>query len=141
MFRAFLRLVLLIVIVVGIAAYFLGWYSGGRGRPVVQTRTVGTSGQVDTARARDVGAQVGEKTAAAANRAGELLSDGTLTAKIKSKMALDDLVQARSIDVSTTERVVTLSGTVSSPAERERAVQLARETQGVTRVVDQLKVR
>lgn len=141
MFRAFLRLVLLIVIVVGIAAYFLGWYSGGRGRPVVQTPTVGTSGQVDTSRARDVGAQVGEKTAAAANRAGELLSDGTLTAKIKSKMALDDLVQARSIDVSTTERVVTLSGTVSSPAERERAVQLARETQGVTRVVDQLKVR
>ena len=141
MFRAFLRLVLLIVIVVGIAAYFLGWYSGGRGRPVVQTPTVGTSGQVDTSRARDVGAQVGEKTAPAPNRAGDLLSDGTLTAKIKSKMALDDLVQARSIDVSTTERVVTLSGTVSSPAERERAVQLARETQGVTRVVDQLKVR
>ena len=141
MFRALLKLVLLIVIVVGVAAYFLGWYSGGRGRPVFQAPAVGTSGQVDPSRAREAGAKAGEKAAEAANRAGELLSDGSLTAKIKSKMTLDDLVQARTIDVSTTNRVVTLSGTVRSQAERQRAVQLAKETQGVTRVVDQLAVK
>jgi hyperosmotically inducible protein len=83
---------------------------------------------------------VGAKTAEAANRAGEVLSEGALTAKIKSKMALDDLVQARSIDVTTSGQVVTLSGTVRSTAERDRAVQLARETAGVTQVVDRLSV-
>lgn len=140
MFRTLLRLVLLIIIVVAAAAYFLGWYSGGRGHAPVQTPAVGTSGQVDTSRAREVGAKVGETAADAANRAGELLSDGSLTAKIKSKMTLDDLVQARSIDVSTTNHVVTLKGAVRSQAEHDRAIQLARETAGVTRVVDNLTV-
>jgi hyperosmotically inducible protein len=140
MFRTLLRLVLLIVIVVAAAAYFLGWYSGGHGRAAVQAPAIGTSGHVDASRAREAGAKVGETAADAANRAGELLSDGSLTAKIKSKMALDDTVQSRSIDVSTTDHVVTLTGTVRSQAERERAVQLARETAGVTRVVDNLKV-
>ena len=65
-------------------------------------------------------------------------SDGALTAKIKSKMTLDDLVNARSINVSTTDRVVTLTGTVASARERERAVALAKETNGVTRVEDKL---
>lgn len=140
MFRTLLKLVLLIVIVVGVAAFFLGWYSGDRGRPIVNTPAIGTSGQVDTSRAREVGAKVGEKTADAANRAGEFLSDGSLTAKIKSKMTLDDLVKARSIDVSTTDGVVTLKGTVTSQAEHDRAVQLARETAGVKKVVDNLTV-
>jgi hyperosmotically inducible protein len=93
---------------------------------------------VSTEKAKEVGAEVGAKTAEAANRAGEVLSDGALTAKIKSKMALDDLVQARSIDVSTTSHVVTLSGTVRSAAEHDRAMQLAKETDGVTRVIDKL---
>ncbi|MBI3050425.1 MAG: BON domain-containing protein [Acidobacteria bacterium] len=55
-------------------------------------------------------------------------------------MALDDLVRARNIDVDTSDGVVTLRGSVESAAERERAVQLARETDGVTSVTDQLTV-
>jgi osmotically-inducible protein OsmY len=140
MFRGLLKLVLLIIVVVAAAAFFLGWRSGGRGHGPVQAPAVGTSGHVDSSRAREVGAKVGETAADAANRAGELLSDGSLTAKIKSKMTLDDLVEARSIDVTTTNHVVTLKGAVRSQAERERAVQLARETSGVTRVVDSLTV-
>jgi len=50
------------------------------------------------------------------------------------------LVKARSIDVSTTSHVVTLRGTVGSVAEHDRAVQLAKETAGVTQVVDRLGV-
>jgi hyperosmotically inducible periplasmic protein len=87
-----------------------------------------------------VGAEVGAKTAQAANRAEEVLSDAALTAKIKSKMALDDLVQARTIDVTTTNHVVTLRGNVRSVAEHDRAVQLAKQTAGVSEVVDRLGV-
>lgn len=64
-----------------------------------------------------------------------------MTLKIKSKMALDDLVKARTINVDTTGSVVALSGTVESNQERERAVRLARETAGVPNVVDTFQVQ
>ena len=142
MFRALLRLVVVLVIVAAAGAFFLGWWGGGRVGPAADRSTpaVGTTGKVDTAKAKEVGAEIGAKTAEAANKAGAVLSDGALTAKIKSKMALDDLVKARSIDVSTTNHVVTLGGTVGSVAEHDRALQLAKETAGVTEVVDRLRV-
>jgi hyperosmotically inducible protein len=140
MFRALLRLILVLVIVVGAAAFFLGYWGTLRLHPRDTGTTVGTAGRVDTERARDAGAAVGEKTAEAANKAGEILADGALTAKIKSKMALDDAVRSRTIDVATTNHVVTVSGRVRSDAERTRALQLARETAGVTEVIDHLTV-
>src|SRR5262245_18817506 len=139
MFRALLRLIVIVVILVAAAAFFPGRWCGRTRHPTHRpTDAVGTAGRVSTEKAKEVGAEMGAKTAEAANKAGEVLSDGALTAKIKSKMALDDLVQARSIDVSTTDRIVTLTGTVRSGAEHARALQLARETEGVTRVVDKL---
>jgi len=115
MFRALFRLVLVIVILVAGAAFFLGWWSFDtlRERTGMSDRSPGTTGQIDTSKAREVGAQVGEKTATAAAEAQAALAQGSLTAKIKSKMALDDLVRARSINVDTTGAVVTLTGTVS----------------------------
>jgi hyperosmotically inducible protein len=142
MFRALLRLAIVLVILVGAAAFLLGWWGSNRVGPNSDpSPTIGTAGRVDTQKAKEVGAEVGAKTAAAANKAGEVLNEGAFTAKIKSKMALDDLVAARAIDVTTNGTVVTLSGTVRSEAERSRALQLARETAGVTQVVDKLTLR
>jgi osmotically-inducible protein OsmY len=56
-------------------------------------------------------------------------------------MALDDHVKARAINVDTSDGVATLSGEVASADERKRAVQLARDTEGITRVVDKLEIR
>jgi osmotically-inducible protein OsmY len=55
-------------------------------------------------------------------------------------MVLDDSIKARAIDVTTDGSVVTLSGTVGSVSEHDRAVRLSRETAGVTHVVDNLRV-
>ena len=77
----------------------------------------------------------------AATKLEQTVDEGSLTLKIKSKMALDDMVKARTINVDTTGSVVTLTGTVESNQERERAVRLARETVGVTDVVDKLQVK
>jgi len=141
MLRALLRLIILLVVLVAVASLFLGyWGNGWLHRAERASGTVGTAGRVDIERARETGAAVGEKAAQAANTAGELITDAALTTKIKSKMALDDSVQARHIDVTTRDHVVTLSGTVRSVPERDRAVQLAKETDGVTRVIDRLKV-
>ena len=64
-----------------------------------------------------------------------------LTAKIKAKLTLDDGVTAGDIDVDTEGGVVTLTGTVQSKDEQRRAVRIATETAGVTRVVNHLQVR
>jgi hyperosmotically inducible protein len=80
--------------------------------------------------------------ATGAAQAQQALNEGSLTAKIKSKMALDDTVRAAAINVDTAAGgVVTLSGTVASEAERAQALRLARETAGVSSVVDRLVVR
>jgi hypothetical protein len=134
----FLKLVLVVIVLVGLGAFLLGrWSSDAK---VLPDSPVGASGPVDTSKARDVGAKVGEAAANAANQAKDALETGSVTAKIKSKMALDDLVKARSIDVDTNGSVVTLTGVVRSQAERQRAIQLAKETEGVTSVIDHLRL-
>ena len=87
------------------------------------------------------GTRVGSKASVVAARVSYKVSDGTLTAKIKSKMALDDHVNGRAIDVDTSGSVVTVRGSVGSAGERERALRLARDTEGVTQVIDRLRVR
>jgi hyperosmotically inducible protein len=49
-------------------------------------------------------------------------------------------VKAYRIDVDTQDRVVTLNGAVDTPIARDRAVELARSTEGVKDVVNQLTV-
>jgi osmotically-inducible protein OsmY len=85
--------------------------------------------------------KLGEKTAVAKGKVERRVTETALSARIKAKMALDDDVDASAIDVSTHGTAVTLRGTVASQAERARAVALARETAGVTRVVDDLQLR
>jgi len=144
MVRALLRTILIVIIVVGVAAFFLGYRWGDGDGDRIVDRPVGTTGardtSVDTSRARETGAKIGEKVAVGVNEAERAAANGAMTAKIKSKMALDDAVDAARIDVDTNGTVVTLNGRVSSQAERERALRLARETEGVTSVVDRLVV-
>jgi len=94
--------------------------------------------------ARETGAEVKERAAAgvhsAVNRAEEAVTAAALTSKIKAKMALDDVVKAADIDVDTAGSVVTLTGDVGSADERRRAVRIATETAGVTKVVNHLRV-
>ena len=67
-------------------------------------------------------------------------SDPGITTAVKSKLTTDDTVKAYQIDVDTQGGVVTLTGAVETQAAKDRAVQLARETDGVTRVEDLLTV-
>lgn len=68
------------------------------------------------------------------------LSDAGVTAAVKSKLLADPDTSGLSIDVDTKDKVVTLTGTVKSVAEKSEAVQIARNTDGVTGVNDQLTV-
>jgi|ERR1051326_890025 hypothetical protein len=142
MIRGLLKLALVVIVVIvliGVGAFFLGRRTNGW--EILPTSPVRASGPADTSKARDVGAKVGEATANAVNETKDALASASITAKIKSKMFLDDVVKARNIHVDTNGAVVTLTGVVGSEAERRRAVQLAKETEGVTSVVDDLRIR
>jgi osmotically-inducible protein OsmY len=140
MFRAFFKLVLVVLVIAAGAAFFLGYRLGGDGvETPVSARQVVPG--VDTEKARQTGAAIGEKVATGAAQAEQALADAALTGKIKSKMALDDTVRALSIDVDTKGTAVTLSGAVHSEAERAKALQLARDTDGVTSVTDRLVIK
>ena len=135
---------LLVVAVLAVGAFvLLGSWNGPSWRSLSDRSTapVGTSGAViDTEKARERGAELGEKAAVATEKVKEAAHEAALTTKIKAKMALDDSVRARTIDVSTDGSTVTLSGTVGSVAEHDRAMALARETMGVSVVIDRMKV-
>src|SRR5262245_7412686 len=67
-------------------------------------------------------------------------TDSGVTTKVKAKFAQDDLVKAHEINVTTRDGVVTLTGEVDTPQARAQAVRLVRETEGVSNVVDELRV-
>jgi hyperosmotically inducible protein len=140
MIRALLKVVLVVLLVAAAAAFFVGYRFGENGIEAPVAAQPGPAATT-TEKARETGAAIGEAVATGAEKAQHALDEGALTAKIKSKMALDDTVKALSIDVDTAGTVVTLSGTVHSEAERTKALELARETAGVTSVVDRLVVR
>ena len=67
-------------------------------------------------------------------------SDAGITTAVKSKLAADDMVKAYKVDVDTQNKIVTLKGEVDTPAQREHAVMIAKNTKGVSDVIDQLRV-
>lgn len=68
--------------------------------------------------------------------------DPLVTAKVKTKIIKDDLLDKSEINVdSDSDGVVTLKGWVPTEAARGRALELARTTEGVRKVVDKLEVK
>jgi hyperosmotically inducible protein len=72
--------------------------------------------------------------------AGQTVNDATITARVKSALVGDDLVKARNIDVDTKSGVVWLNGTVASDAEKNKAISLARQVDGVREVQNRLTI-
>jgi hyperosmotically inducible protein len=71
---------------------------------------------------------------------GEQVDDATITAKVKAKLAAEGDINPFNIDVDTHEGVVTLLGRVKKAENRAKAERLARETRGVKRVTNLVKV-
>jgi len=90
--------------------------------------------------ARDAAGQAGQELRRAADVAGDRLSDGWLTTKVQARFFADEQVKARFIDVSTRDGVVTISGFVENQTSRDRALAIARGTEGVKSVNDALLI-
>ena len=107
------------------------------------TSTAGTVAEKTKAGAEktvDATKSVAGKTKDVFSKSGEKITDGWITSRIKTKFMADDTLQASAINVDTRDHVVTLKGAVPSEAARTKAMSLAKEVEGVDRVVDSLKV-
>jgi hyperosmotically inducible protein len=98
-------------------------------------------GQKTVDKTKELGHETADKTGNATHKTGEVVSDAAVTTAVKTKFLADPVVKGLKIDVDTTNNVVTLSGDVASKAEMDKAVTIARNTSGVTRVVSNLHVR
>jgi hyperosmotically inducible periplasmic protein len=78
--------------------------------------------------------------AVATSGASEALTDPAITTAVKTSLLADPLSAGLKIDVDTNHAVVTLAGTVATPAEKTRAEEVAKHTTGVSSVVNNLKV-
>jgi hyperosmotically inducible periplasmic protein len=68
--------------------------------------------------------------------------DPLVTAKVKTRIIKDDLLDKSDINVDTdADGMVTLKGWVPTEAARTRALELARTTEGVRKVVDRLEIK
>ena len=102
--------------------------------------TVSEKTKAGAEKTKDVTKKGAEKTKDALSKTGEVITDGWITTRIKTKFMADEVMRASSINVDTDNHVVTLTGAVPNAAARTKAITLAKEVEGVNRVVDKLQV-
>jgi osmotically-inducible protein OsmY len=81
-----------------------------------------------------------EKAKASKETIGDTLDDAWIHTKIVAKLIANSTTPERKINVDVVQNAVTLRGTVDSAEEKAAAEKVAKETDGVTKVVNQLKV-
>ena len=81
------------------------------------------------------------KTKGSAGGADDAVTDSWITMKIKTDVTNESTLKGSDITVGTKDSVVTLNGTVASEAAKTRAEQIAKQTQGVSKVIDNLTIK
>ena len=72
---------------------------------------------------------------------GQYLDDAAITTKVKAKMVEDPAVSALNIKVETYKGTVQLSGFANNATEVNRAVEIARSTEGVQSVKNDIRLK
>jgi hyperosmotically inducible protein len=83
---------------------------------------------------------VGNKTKDGVSKTGEVMTDGWITSRVSARFVNEDALKNSDINVDTNDHIVTLKGTVLTSAGRARAGVVARQTEGVRRVVNNLTI-
>jgi len=82
-----------------------------------------------------------EGASQAADRAGDAIANGVLTAKVKTALLADEQVKGLQIDVDSSDGVVTLNGAVDDASNVARAQTVAQGVDGVKSVQNRLTVK
>ena len=107
----------------------------------LKSREKATTAAKDTANTvADASKKGARATKNAVSKTGEVITDEWIVTRIRTNVANDEALSGTDITVDVKNNVVTLSGTVPTPAARTKALAVAKEVEGVKRVVNNLKV-
>ena len=106
--------------------------------PVALVATVALASAQDGAKQEAREKKQEAKTAA--SNSGNAIKDSWITMKVHSQFVPEDALENSDIDVDTKAGVVTLNGTVASAAGKARAAAIAKATEGVKSVTDNLRI-
>ena len=84
---------------------------------------------------------VADRISKGLSRTGESINDAWILTKVKWFHTGADALKGSDINADVKDGVVTLKGTVKTEAGRAKAIALAKDTDGVKRVVDQLTIK
>ncbi|QWD20714.1 BON domain-containing protein [Polynucleobacter paneuropaeus] len=84
--------------------------------------------------------KAGDAMSQQTKKAGQMIKDTDITASIKLGLMNEADMQSTKITVVTTKGVVALTGTVSSAANKDKAIKLAESVDGVKSVQSKLKI-
>lgn len=144
---------LVALLVVGLAVYFIAQRAPAPLGRSTQERQTSLATEPAPRRADDRGLELTpeairaglDKTGAVvrerARTLGEHFDDARIVAAIKSKFALDADLDSLGLEVTCEDGRVTLSGSVGSAELAQRAVELARQTEGVRAVDSRIKTQ
>jgi hyperosmotically inducible periplasmic protein len=71
----------------------------------------------------------------------DAVSDDMIYNNVRIKLASDAVVKGGALDVDVKQGVVTLSGSVEMPKQRDRAAKLAKGIKGVKQVINNITIR
>jgi hyperosmotically inducible protein len=101
---------------------------------VTATLLAGCSSMMMTGNGGSYGNAAGEQRSTASAR------DSAITAEVKARHRDDPMVATEGIGVQTVNGQVTLTGTVGSYEARNQAYRIARQVNGVSAVINQVRV-
>jgi hyperosmotically inducible periplasmic protein len=103
-------------------------------------RSAGEAAREAGRTAGEAARETGRTAREAAGTSGRVVTDGWIKSKIYSQFITEDALDDADIDVDITKGAVTLSGSVPTEAARARAASIAKATDGVKSVNNNLKV-
>ena len=90
--------------------------------------------------AKSAASNAGEAVDNSINKVGDFMDDSTITARVKAALIDHKDINSGDISVKTENKVVTLSGDVTSAEQKSQALIVAKEVKGVSHVNDKLTV-
>ena len=91
--------------------------------------------------AKSAASNAGEAVDNSINKVGDFMDDSTITARVKAALIDHKDINSGDISVKTENKVVTLSGDVTSAEQKSQALSVAKAVEGVSQVNDKLTVQ
>jgi hyperosmotically inducible protein len=110
------------------------------GVPADSTAAMRDAGREAGDKTRDAARTTADKSREATGTTGKAISDGWIKSKIAAQYVTEDSLDNSDIDIDVSKGVVALKGAVRTAAAKDRATAIAKGTDGVKSVSNNLKV-